>query len=269
MKYIEVRLMPSTPQDFIKDLLSAELSDLGYDGFLESDDSYSGYIAKDMFNEKSLKKVLSDFEYDRHITYVVEEMEDKDWNEEWEKNSFQPLVIGNECVIHATFHKNYPDAKYDLVIDPRMAFGTGHHSTTSLMVRAVLACPMEGKSVLDMGCGTAVLAILAAKKGAQRIAAVDIDEWAYNNAQENIHLNNVPQIKLSLGGAELLNGLKFDIILANINRNILLQDIPQYADALNRNGLLFLSGFYETDIPAIMKRCGEFDLIKTDRKSVV
>ena len=262
MKYLEVHFQISSSEEFICDLLAAQLGEIGFESFSEGM-PFIGYIQQNMFDEEALKTLLTNFEYDPSISYSLVEAEDKDWNEEWEKNCFQPIVIGNECVIHATFHKEYPSAQYDLLIDPRMAFGTGHHSTTSLMVRAILKTEMQGKSLLDMGCGTAILAILAAKRGASPITAIDIDEWAYNNALENIRLNHEEQINVLCGGAELLGNQSFDIILANINRNILLNDIHHYAKVLNPGGTLILSGFYESDIPVIEAECNRYGLEKT------
>lgn len=259
MKYIEVRFQTSSTEDFIYDLLAAQLGEIGYESFTEGN-PFIGYIQQKLFDESALKELIDNFEFDPSISYSIHEAEDKDWNEEWEKNCFQPIVIGNECVIHATFHKEYPKAQYDLLIDPRMAFGTGHHSTTSLMVRAILKTDMKGKSLLDMGCGTAILAILAAKRGAQPITAIDIDEWAYNNAIENVRLNHEEQINIQCGGAELLGAQTYDIILANINRNILLNDIHHYAKVLNHGGTLILSGFYESDIPVIEAECNKYGL---------
>ena len=261
MKYIEVSFQTSSTEEYVQDLLAAQLGEIGFESFSDGT-PFIGYIQKGLFDENALQTLIKQFEYDPNITYEIKEAEDKDWNEEWEKNCFQPIIIGDECVIHASFHKDYPHAKYDLLIDPRMAFGTGHHSTTSLMVRAILQTDMNEKSLLDMGCGTAILSILAAKRGASPVTAIDIDEWAYNNAIENARLNQENQIKIRCGGAELLGEESFDIILANINRNILLKDIHQYAKVLKINGLLIMSGFYESDIESIEEECSKHNLKK-------
>lgn len=262
MKYLEITFDIPSKEIYIKDILSAELADLGFESFSDEGDPFIGYIPQDNFDETKLAGLLSNFEYEKGISYSVKQAEDKDWNEEWEKNFFQPIVIGDKCVIHSTFHKEYPKVQYDIVIDPKMAFGTGHHATTSLMAKAILDIDVKNKSLLDMGCGTAILAILAALRGASPITGIDIDEWAYNNAIENIQLNHTEQITLKKGGAELLGDEKFDIILANINRNILLNDIKKYVKVLNSNGLLILSGFYESDIDAIEKECNQHGLEK-------
>ena len=195
--------------------------------------------------------MITDFPFESTIEYVVQDIPPTNWNEEWEKNYFKPIVIGNECVIHSSFHENVAPAKYNIVIDPKMSFGTGHHETTSLMIEEILRMNVEGKRVLDMGCGTSVLAILAAMRGAGEVMAVDIDEWCTENSEENIKLNNVLGIDVRLGGAEVLKGHSFDIIIANINRNILLADIKQYSDCLPAGGELYMSGFYKEDIPFI------------------
>ncbi|MBP5424251.1 MAG: 50S ribosomal protein L11 methyltransferase [Paludibacteraceae bacterium] len=262
MKYLEITFDIPSKENYIKDILSAELADLGFESFSDEADPFIGYIQQDSFDETKLADLLANFEYEKGISYSLKQAEDKDWNEEWEKNFFQPIVIGDKCVIHSTFHKDYPKVQYDIVIDPKMAFGTGHHATTSLMAKAILDIDVKNKSLLDMGCGTAILAILAALRGASPITGIDIDEWAYNNAIENIQLNHTEQITLKKGGAELLGDEKFDIILANINRNILLNDIKKYVKVLNSNGLLILSGFYESDIDAIEKECNQYGLEK-------
>ncbi len=262
MKYLEITFDIPSKENYIKDILSAELADLGFESFSDEADPFIGYIQQDSFDETKLADLLANFEYEKGISYSAKQAEDKDWNEEWEKNFFHPIVIGDKCVIHSTFHKDYPKVQYDIVIDPKMAFGTGHHATTSLMAKAILDIDVKNKSLLDMGCGTAILAILAALRGATPITGIDIDEWAYNNAIENIQLNHTEQITLKKGGAELLGDEMFDIILANINRNILLNDIKRYVKVLNSNGLLILSGFYESDIDAIEKECNQYGLEK-------
>ena len=262
MKYLEIHLDIPSKESFIKDLLAAQLSEIGFESFVDEDSNLIGYIQKKLFNQTSLETLIDHFEYEKGITFNIIDAEDKDWNEEWEKNCFQPIIIGNECVIHSTMHKDFPKAKYEILINPKLAFGSGHHFTTSLMIRAILRTDLQNKSVLDMGCGTAILAILASQRGAKTITAIDIDEWAYNNAIENIQLNQISNINVQCGGAELLNKESFDIILANINRNILLNDIHVYSSVLKSQGTLFLSGFYESDIEIIEKECNKYGLKK-------
>ena len=187
--------------------------------------------------------------------YKVEEAEDKDWNEEWEKNFFQPIVIGERCCIHSTFHKDTPKTEYEILINPQMAFGTGHHETTSSIISELLDADLQGKSVLDMGCGTSILAILASLRGASEVTAIDIDDWCVNNSRDNIALNNIHNIMVEHGDARLLEGRNpFDVIIANINRNILLADMNRYAACMHRGSELFMSGFYVEDIPSIQAK---------------
>jgi ribosomal protein L11 methyltransferase len=184
------------------------------------------------------------------FSYSHQLIESQDWNAVWESN-FKPVIISDQVVIRASFHTNTPKVPYDIVIDPKMSFGTGHHSTTSLMVQSILETELEGKTVLDMGCGTSLLAILASKRNAIRVDAIDIDEWPYKNSLENIKVNNTKNISVFLGDANLLKGKTYDVILANINRNILLEDMKHYVACLPENGVLIMSGFYTEDLPYI------------------
>ncbi|GHV48857.1 ribosomal protein L11 methyltransferase [Bacteroidia bacterium] len=244
--------------EIINDVLAAELGEIGFESFTETANGLNGYIPESSYAPARLHEKLQAFPLTfAAIHFEAQLLEDRDWNEEWEKNYFQPISIGQECIIHASFHTVAPGYKYDIIIDPKMSFGTGNHETTYLMLSELLGLALEGKAVLDMGCGTGVLAILAFLKGAARVTAVDIDEWAYRNTIENVHLNHAGAIDAFLGDAGLLPSLgTFDIILANINRNILLNDLHHYAAALNEGGLLLMSGFYSEDIPLITGACG-------------
>ena len=264
MNYFEINFFIVPFEEYISDVLASELGEIGFDSFVTTEVGLDAYALEKSFDEAKLKNLLSDFPFETTIDYKVTKIESKNWNEEWEKHYFEPIVIGNECVIHSSFHKNVPEAKYDIVIDPKMAFGTGHHETTSLVIGRLLQMDVMGKSLLDMGCGTAVLAILAAMKGAKDIVAIDIDTWCTENSIENIDKNNVQGINVQLGGAELLKGLHFDLILANINRNILLADMEQYADCLTTGGELYMSGFYTQDIPLIEAEANRNRLILID-----
>ena len=235
------------------EILIAELGYAGFESFVETEEGVTAYIQKEEWNQNILEdiQILNSDEFD--ITYTHEDIEQTNWNAEWEKN-FNPIVVDNVCAVRAPFHEKF-DTEYDIIIEPKMSFGTGHHETTHMMIQHILQNDFKDKSVLDMGCGTAVLAILAEMKGAQPIDAIDIDNWCYLNSLENVERNNCKHISVYEGEASLLKDKNYDIIIANINRNILLQDIATYAKCLNTNGSLFLSGFYEDDIPLIEKEC--------------
>lgn len=253
MKYLEFsfRTMPCT--ETVNDVLSAVLGGAGFESFVEQPDGINAYIQKDLYDEEAFKEAITNFPLpDTRIEYSCQEAEDKDWNEEWEKNFFQPIIIGDRCVIHSTFHQDVPQAEYDIVINPQMAFGTGHHETTSLIISELLDNDLQGKSLLDMGCGTSILAILARMRGAAPCTAIDIDEWCVRNSLENISLNSVDCIDVFQGDASSLEGKgPFDVIIANINRNILLNDLPQYVRCMHPGSELYMSGFYIDDIPVI------------------
>lgn len=261
MNYTEVVFVCVPNDEIIREVLSAELAEVGFESFVDTDNGSTAYIQESLYNKEAIESILSNFPLEAKITYTTSVIEGKDWNEEWEKNYFKPLIIDDKCIIQSTFHKEPATYEYNIFIDPKMAFGTGHHQTTELMIREILNMDFTGKSVLDMGCGTAILAILASMKGADPILAIDIDEWAYDNAKENLDLNKVSNIDVQIGGADLLTSEKtFGVILANINRNILLNDIHAYASVLQAEGVLFMSGFYTEDIPALTEECNKHGL---------
>lgn len=261
MNYTEVVFVCVPNDEIIREVLSAELAEVGFESFVDTDNGSTAYIQESLYNKEAIESILSNFPLEAKITYTTSVIEGKDWNEEWEKNYFKPLIIDDKCIIQSTFHKEPATYEYNIFIDPKMAFGTGHHQTTELMIREILNMDFTGKSVLDMGCGTAILAILASMKGADPILAIDIDEWAYDNAKENLDINKVSNIDVQIGGADLLTSEKtFDVILANINRNILLNDIHAYASVLQAEGVLFMSGFYTEDIPALTEECNKHGL---------
>ena len=231
MKYFEVTFTTEPCNEIVTDVISAMAGEIGFESFVEWEKGVQAYIQQSLFDEEALKGMVADFPLpDTSITYTIQEAEDKDWNEEWEKNFFQPIVIGDRCCIHSTFHKDTPKTEYEILINPQMAFGTGHHETTSSIICELLDADLQGKSVLDMGCGTSILAILASMRGANPVTAIDIDDWCVNNSRDNIALNGITNITVELGDANLLEGrAPFDVIIANINRNILLADMPQYA----------------------------------------
>lgn len=256
MKYFEFTFHTSPCTETVNDVLTAVLGEVGFESFVECEGGLTAYIQQSVCDENAIKTVIAEFPLsDTEITYTFTEAEDKDWNEEWEKNFFQPIVIDNRCVIHSTFHKDYPKAEYDIVINPQMAFGTGHHETTSSILGELLEADLKGKSVLDMGCGTSILAILASMRGAEKVTAIDIDDWCVNNSRDNIALNGISNITVELGDASLLNGREpFDVVIANINRNILLQDMPAYAACMKKGSELYISGFYTEDIPVLREK---------------
>ena len=256
MKYFEVTFTTSPCNETVNDVVSALAGEIGFESFVEWDNGVQAYIQQNLFDEEALKSMVADFPLpDTTIEYTVVEAEDKDWNEEWEKNFFQPIVIGDRCCIHSTFHKDTPQTEYEILINPQMAFGTGHHETTSSIISELLEADLQGKSVLDMGCGTSILAILASMRGADPITAIDIDDWCVNNSRDNIALNGIENITVEWGDANLLKGrAPFDVIIANINRNILLADMAQYAACMHSGSELFMSGFYVQDIPVIQEK---------------
>ena len=253
MSYIQILFYLKNNEEYVSDILSAQLADLGFESFVNTADGLEAYIKKQIFSKEHLDTLVKDFEYSE-LSYKIIEVEDKDWNEEWEKHYFEPILIDNKCVIHSSFHQNVPQAEFDIIINPKMAFGTGHHETTSLMISKILQADLRGKTVLDMGCGTSVLAIFAKMRGATNLTAIDIDDWCVENSLENIKLNKIDGIEVLLGGAELLSGRHFDVIFANINRNILLADMAEYIACLPPNGELYMSGFYSEDVPVIKEK---------------
>lgn len=240
------------------DILIAELGEAGFESFVETEEGLSAYIQKADWNSQILKEIqiLNSDEFE--ISYSYEEIEQINWNEEWEKN-FNPIVVDGVCSVRAPFHEK-PNTIYDIVIEPKMSFGTGHHETTHMMIQHILKNDFKDKSVLDMGCGTGILAILAEMKGAKPIDAIDYDNWCYLNSLENVERNVCKHITVLEGDANLLKNRTYDIIIANINRNILLNGINAYVSCLNTKGILFLSGFYQEDIPSIEGECKKHHL---------
>lgn len=251
MDFIEVTLQVNP--DFA-DILTAELGELGFDAFVDTENGFSAYIDEDRFSQTALEETLERYSGLTQISYTTQKIERQNWNEEWERN-FEPLFIGDQVSVRASFHEKPEAAKYDIVINPKMSFGTGHHETTTLMIENQLALDHQGKRVLDMGCGTGILAIMAGELGASEIVAVEIEDWTVENARENAAINNYTQIDVRLGGAETIAGDQpYDIVLANINRNVLLDDMPAYTDVLKSGGTLLLSGFYTEDLPILQSR---------------
>ena len=243
------------PKELGSEILIAELGEKPFESFIETDNGFSAYIQKELWTEDILNDIylLSSPEFT--ISFIVEQIEQVNWNEEWEKN-FEPIDVDGKCHVRAPFHPK-TNAEFDIIIEPKMSFGTGHHETTHMMIQHLLETDVTNLKTLDMGCGTAILAILAEMKGAKPIDAIDIDNWCYLNSIENAQRNNCHEITVYEGDANLLKDKNYDVIIANINRNILLNDMQQYVDSLKKDGILLLSGFYNEDIPFIDASCTE------------
>ena len=251
--YTEVRIDMSPCNETMTDVMAALLCEHGYESFVPDESGMTAYIKLEDFDKKVLDEVTAELPFDTSVTVKCETVEGRDWNQEWEKNYFKPITVDGKCVIHSSFHTDIPSMPYDIVIDPKMAFGTGHHQTTTLIIRRLLELPLEGSSVIDMGTGTGILAILAAMRGAGPVTAIEIDEFAHVNAVENVSLNRHPEINVVLGNASALAGVEpVDLFLANINRNIIVGDLQVYASRLKEGGTMLLSGFYEDDIAIVL-----------------
>ena len=251
--YTEVRIDMSPCNETMTDVMAALLCEHGYESFVPDECGMTAYIKLEDFDRKVLDEVTAELPFDTSVTVKCETVEGRDWNQEGEKNYFKPITVDGKCVIHSSFHTDIPSMPYDIVIDPKMAFGTGHHQTTTLIIRRLLELPLEGRSVIDMGTGTGILAILAAMRGAGPVTAIEIDEFAHVNAVENVSLNHHPEINVVLGDASALAGVEpVDLFLANINRNIIVGDLQVYASRLKEGGTMLLSGFYEDDIAIVL-----------------
>lgn len=260
MRYYEFQFITKPNTEVVKDVLTAVLADLGFESFVTEDESVKAYVQMDLFDNDELNNAINNFPIEgvEQITYTFKEVEDRNWNEEWEKNYFQPVMIADRCIIHSTFHKDIPKAEYDIAINPQMAFGTGHHETTSLMIEYLLEEDVTGNAVIDMGCGTSVLAIMASMRGANRCTAIDIDDWCVRNSKENIQLNNISNITVLHGDANILLGVDAcNLFIANINRNILVNDMSKYVSKMADKATLLMSGFYTEDIDEIKKSAEE------------
>lgn len=268
--YFQVRLDLNPCCEDATDLLAGMLADIDYESFVPDNEGLTAYVRKELYSPEALSELIGDFPFSAEIKSEATLVEGRDWNEEWEKNYFQPIVIGDRVVVHSSFHTDIPDAAYDIVIDPKMAFGTGHHATTSQIVAALLDIDLQGKSVTDMGTGTGILAILAAMRGASPVTGIEIDGFAFDNAVENIRLNNHPEIRLLNGDAEQLGNVEpADVFIANINRNVILADLAAYAASLKSGGIMLLSGFYEgDDCDMIEGAASKFGLHKLSQTSL-
>lgn len=245
MEYVEFKASVN-PLEIGRDILIAELAEVGFESFVETEDGVEAYIQLPLFREALISDLNLLNNPSFKVDYSTKTIADQNWNAEWEKN-FELINVEGKCVIRAPFHYKIDSVECDIVIDPKMSFGTGHHETTHLMIKRLLTLDLEGKNVMDMGCGTGVLAILAQLKKAHYVEAIDIDQWAYNNTLENIRNNNCNEIIVEMGGVEKISETTFDVFIANINRNILLNDMEKYVSVLKVGGSLLLSGFFSSD----------------------
>ncbi len=254
-EYFEVRI-PTGGDEQRSALIVAGLSGLGFGGFVEEEGAVLTYLERDERSPEDFREWLSASGFAEAEINIIGE---KNWNEQWEQD-YRPVIVGGNIMVRAPFHEPMPGITHDIIIEPRMAFGTAHHETTAMMLGMIPEIDPGGKHVLDMGCGTAVLAILAHKLGAAAIMAVDNDEWAYANSVDNVRINDASNIEVVRGDAGDIAQRHFDIIFANINRNILLQDIPRYAASLRKPGKLLMSGFYSNDLPMIEETAEKYGL---------
>jgi len=261
MDYFELKIQVNPPSQEVNEILIAQLAELGFESFTEDDNGLCAYIKASDNSDSLMEMVKELFSPDGiSISTQINKIKDQNWNAQWESN-FEPIIVDNKCLVRASFHKGLPELEYDVIIDPKMAFGTGHHQTTHLMIEAILNDDFSGQVVLDMGCGTGVLAILAEMKGALSIDAIDIDEWAYRNTIENVNVNGCKKIQPLLGDVHLIEGKKYNSILANINLNILIADIQHYVKSLLPSGKLYLSGILKTDIDTIKHTAEKHGLV--------
>jgi len=267
MQYIQVTFTFEKIADYQQDLLVNDLAEIGYNTFEDTEKGFAAFIEFQEYSQANLTELLQQYQ-DIVYTYTVTEIAGENWNEEWEKN-FEPLIISDQCYVRATFHPAQPQYPFEIVIDPKMAFGTGHHQTTTMMMQYILSFDVKDKVVLDMGCGTGILAILAAKRGAKELTAIDNDEVCYLSTLENAALNHISNITALCGSKEVIPATTFDVILANINRNILLDQIAAYAAVLRQGGSIFFSGFYESpDLEMIKAECQQFNISYIDHQKI-
>ena len=263
MNYIEANFFidPLHPYD---DILTNDLAEIGFESFLPTEKGIQAYIQEDAFALSKIEEVIARYQPEVTINLQHQLIPEQNWNANWESN-FEPIEVDGLCRIRAPFHPSNPDFKFEICIEPKMSFGTGHHETTYLMLHSLLQMKLSGKAVLDMGCGTSVLAILAAKLGAAAVTAIDNDPWSFQNSLENCELNDCKEIVVKLGDAALLEGLKFDLVIANINRNILLQDLSTYVQSMNPESVILLSGFFDVDAPQLIEHAQQQGLTFLDK----
>ncbi|MDT8309778.1 MAG: 50S ribosomal protein L11 methyltransferase [Bacteroidales bacterium] len=265
MDYIEVQFIVH-PVDPGREVIIALLAEAGYESFEETVDGLKAYIDKNRYQKEVVQEIVDNIAATINATFIAGPIETINWNEEWEKN-YNPVVIDNRCAVIAPFHNSINEVDYEIVIEPKMSFGTAHHATTSLMISYLLELNPDGMQVMDMGCGTGVLAILARKMGAQRVVAIDNYIWAYENAMENALRNNCKDIRVIHGDSSSITGEDFDLFIANINRNVLLDEIPVYHKYIKPGGILLLSGFYDYDENLITAKACENNFVYQSAKT--
>lgn len=277
MKYLVAKFKIATSEDLLqvcKDLLADSAAEAGFESFEETQEGLEAYVQKELFDKDALDSSIADFPIDgTDISYTIEDAEDKDWNEEWEEQGFDPICVDDQVLIydakHPELHPTTSPDHIEIGIEAKLAFGTGNHETTRMIVSTLLNMNLYKMRVLDCGCGTGILGLVASKLGASEVVGYDIDEWSVENAKHNAQLNGVDNLEVYFGNASVINHISgvFDVVLANINRNILLEDMKSFRGVLNEGGYMILSGFYEEDIPVLLEKAKEFGLYESGRRT--
>lgn len=277
MKYLVAKFKIATSEDLLqvcKDLLADSAAEAGFESFEETQEGLEAYVQKELFDKNALDASIADFPIEgTDISYTIEDAEDKDWNEEWEEQGFDPICVDDQVLIydakHPELHPTTSPDHIEIGIEAKLAFGTGNHETTRMIVSTLLNMNLYKMRVLDCGCGTGILGLVASKLGASEVVGYDIDEWSVENAKHNAQLNGVDNLEVYFGNASVINHISgvFDVVLANINRNILLEDMKSFRGVLNEGGYMILSGFYEEDIPVLLEKAKEFGLYESGRRT--
>ena len=277
MKYLVAKFKIATSEDLLqvcKDLLADSAAEAGFESFEETKEGLEAYVQKELFDKDALDASIADFPIEgTDISYTIEDAEDKDWNEEWEEQGFDPICVDDQVLIydakHPELHPTTSPDHIEIGIEAKLAFGTGNHETTRMIVSTLLNMNLYKMRVLDCGCGTGILGLVASKLGANEVVGYDIDEWSVENAKHNAQLNGVDNLEVYFGNASVINHISsvFDVVLANINRNILLEDMKSFRGVLNEGGYMILSGFYEEDIPVLLEKAKEFGLYESGRRT--